>query len=98
MIYQVLARDNPPLPAFDERRWVEVAGYAGVPPESHLASIVNRWIELVQLLRGLPAAAWQRTGTHEVAGKITLEQIVAHIVGHAEEHIAQIDALLRIGS
>src|SRR5262245_7699508 len=30
-IYHVLIRDNPPLPAFDERRWAEVARYASLP-------------------------------------------------------------------
>ena len=93
-VYQLLARDNPPLPAFDERRWAEVAGYADAPADAHFARLVIRWYELIQLLRGLPDDAWQRTGDHETTGPITLEQIVAHLVGHAEEHIAQLDGLL----
>jgi hypothetical protein len=96
-VYQVLTRDNPPLPAFDERRWAEIAGYADVPPEAHVGRIVIRWFELVQLLRGLSSDAWQRSGEHEVAGDITLESIVTHLVGHAEEHISQIDAMLTSG-
>src|SRR5690242_11399826 len=27
-IYAILTRDNPPLPAYDERRWAEIADYA----------------------------------------------------------------------
>src|SRR6187551_3992279 len=61
-VYQLLARDHPPLPAFDERRCAEIAGYTDVPPEAHFARIAIRWFELVQLLRGLPDDAWQRTG------------------------------------
>jgi hypothetical protein len=93
-VYQILTRDNPPLPAFDERRWAEIAGYAEVPAEALFARIVIRWFELMQMLRHLPADAWQRTGVHEVSGALTLEQIVSHLVGHAEEHVAQIETLL----
>ena len=93
-VYQVLVRDNPPLPAFDERRWAEIAGYADAPADAHFARLVIRWYELIQLLRGLPDDAWHRTGDHETNGPITLEQIVNHLVGHAEEHIAQLDGLL----
>jgi len=93
-IYQLLTRDNPPLPAFDERRWAEIAGYGEVPAEAIFARIVIRWFELMQILRRLPADSWQRSGVHEVNGEITLEQIVNHLVGHAEEHLAQIESLL----
>lgn len=93
-VYQILVRDNPPLPAFDERRWAEIAGYAAMPVDAHFARIVIRRYELIQLLRSLTPEAWQRTGVHEERGAVTLEQIVAHIVGHAEEHQHQMEKLL----
>lgn len=93
-ITQMLVRDNPPLPAFDERAWAEVGAYAELSPDLLFARIAMPRYELIELLRRLPEAAWLRTGLHEIAGSITLQQVVAHLAGHEEEHLDQIERLL----
>lgn len=96
-IYHILIRDNPPLPAFDERRWAEVAGYAALAAGDLFARIAIPRYELIQTLRRLSPADWQRTGRHEEHGDIALHAIVAHVAGHDEEHLIQIARLLQAG-
>ena len=91
--YAVLARDNPPLPAYDERRWAVVAGYEVMDVRASLNVFGLRRAELVALLRRATAEDWQRTGEHEVRGPISLGQIVASLVEHEEEHCGQIEAM-----
>src|SRR5260370_36836855 len=50
--YMILARDNPPLPAFDERNWAEVAGYAHMDALDSLQTFSRRREELVTMLYG----------------------------------------------
>ena len=96
-IYQMLVRDDPPLPAFDERRWAEVAGYDALPVDVHFARMALRRYELLQLLRGLEPAAWARAGEHEEHGRVTIFALAAHIAGHEEEHLAQLEQVLGNG-
>jgi hypothetical protein len=92
-IYHVLIRDNPTLPAFDERRWAEVARYASLPIIESLEALRLIRNELVRTLRSIPEADWQRTGTHEVRGPMTVFDIAIYIANHDDEHIAQIEQL-----
>ena len=93
-IYQMLVRDDPPLPAFDDRRWADVMGYETVPMEAHFARMALRRYELLQLLRGLEPAAWARPGSHEEHGRITIFAVASHIAGHEEEHLSQLERAL----
>src|SRR4051794_15202097 len=44
--YMILTRDEPPLPAFDERAWSRVAGYLTLHPRASLDLYFRRRIEL----------------------------------------------------
>jgi hypothetical protein len=92
-IYAMLVRDNPPLPAYDDRRWAEVAGYERADFRTSLSAFTLRRAELVVLLRRLAPADWQRTGLHEAHGSITLLQVVTHLVEHEEEHCRQLETI-----
>ena len=91
--YAMLARENPPLPAFDDREWAAIAGYAAMDFHEALAGFAVRRAELVRLLRRVPPEGWQRPGTHEVAGTITPARLLVTLVAHEEEHCAQLEAL-----
>ena len=91
--YMILTRDNPPMPSFDERRWAEVAGYAQADFQASLETFRLRRAELVAMLRRAAPGDWERTGVHEERGPTTLLDIIEHIVGHEEEHCAQIESL-----
>ncbi len=96
-ILAILARDNPPLPAFDERRWQEVARYVALPMTQSLETLRLRRHELVRALRGLPAAAWMRIGLHEERGPLTVLEIARDIAAHDEEHCVQVERMARDG-
>jgi hypothetical protein len=90
-VYAMLVRDNSPLPAYDDRRWAEVAGYEQADFHASLAVFTLRRAELVALLRRITQADWQRTGLHEAHGLISVLQVVTHLVEHEEEHCAQLE-------
>jgi len=91
--YMILARDNPPLPAFDERAWAAVAGYARLEILDSLQACTSRREELVAALREVAPEGWARTGQHEARGPITLLDVLAGLMEHEEEHCAQIESL-----
>ncbi|HEY7831964.1 MAG TPA: DinB family protein [Ktedonobacterales bacterium] len=91
--YMVLTRENPPLAAYDERRWAEVAGYGQADVRASLAVYTARRAELVLALRRLAPGDWARAGIHEARGLVTLLELMRGLAEHEEEHAAQIEAL-----
>jgi hypothetical protein len=91
--YMILARDKPPLPAFDERVWAEVAGYPTLHPRASLDIYFRRRVELAHMLRSVASADFEREGTHETLGQITLQALLENLVSHEEEHVAQLEAI-----
>ncbi len=49
--------------------------------------------EIVSLLMGLSLRDWERSGTHDISGEISIADVVESIVDHDAEHIAQLQAL-----
>ena len=93
-LVQLLVRDEPPLPAFDERRWADVVGYDAFPPALLLARFAARRDELLHALRRCAAAAWERTGRHEEDGSLTLWTIASRLAAHEAEHLTHLTHLL----
>ena len=89
----ILVREEPTLPAFDDRRWGEVMGYAEADFQELLATFTFRRAELVRVLRRLAPGDWQRAGVHEARGRITLQETLRHLVEHEVEHCVQLEAL-----
>ncbi|MGH2498281.1 MAG: DinB family protein, partial [Ktedonobacteraceae bacterium] len=85
-VYALLTRDNPTLPAYDERRWAEVARYAQADFRSSLALYALHRAELVNMLRHTNLDNWQCVGLHEARGPVSLLDIVTSLVEHEEEH------------
>jgi DinB superfamily len=89
-VMAILARDNPPLPAYDETVWMEVGRYAFVSVPEALEIMRLKRRELVRVLKSIPPEAWNRTGIHEVRGPLSVMEIVRGIAQHEDEHIEQI--------
>jgi hypothetical protein len=90
-IMMVLVRDNPPLAAFDDRKWPEVARYTHLPLIDSLELMRLRRKELVGTLSAIALEDWERVGTHEIRGQQSVLDIATHIADHDDEHIAQIE-------
>ena len=78
----------------DNPRLTEKLRYADADPVAVAREFRRRREELVNLLRALPATAWQRTGMHPKRGEMTIEQVAEFIAGHDDHHIAQVEGLL----
>ncbi len=92
--YAILARDNPPLTPYDERRWGQIVGYAQADFRTSLELFTLRRAELVNMLRQIASTDWERSGMHETRGRLLLFDVITGLVEHEEEHCAQIEALL----
>jgi hypothetical protein len=92
-IYMVLVRDRPPLPAYDDRRWAQIAGYAGLEFGQSLALFTLRRVEVVAMLRRVSPEDWARSGVHEEQGTTSLLELVGKLVEHEEEHGGQLEAI-----
>ncbi len=91
-IFHVLVRENTPLLAYDDGVWTQVARYAMLPITESLETMRHKRKELVHMLKGISPQDWQRTGTHEVRGPMSVFELASYVADHDEEHIAQIEA------
>jgi predicted metallo-beta-lactamase superfamily hydrolase len=91
-IKRVIAEDNPTLLAFDETRWAAALHYAEQSAEDavNLVELTRRQLAIV--LRKLPDSAFQRSGTHNQAGKKTLADLIQTAADHLEHHVKFIHA------
>jgi len=91
---QMIEHDGVTLPGFDQDLWARLGDY-----ESWTASEA---LEMFGLLREanlrmfakLTTEEWQRHGIHAERGRITVEDLARHMVGHDTKHIEQIRRLL----
>ncbi len=91
-VSMILVRDQPPLAAYDERRWAEVAGYTQAGFQTSLQAFTLRRAELVSMLHSIASEEWRRVGEHEARGPVSLLDVITTLVEHEEEHCAQLEA------
>lgn len=93
-ITKLLEEDGPYLPGYDDSLWSIERDYRGQDPKETYESFQSLRARTVELLRSLPASAWERAGEHGYFGEITLQWLANHIVDHDQEHLQQVrDAL-----
>jgi hypothetical protein len=97
---RLLTEDAPFIPAFDEEVYRERLEYASRPIEPALDAIRAAHVTTAELLDGLTADDWTRTGTHSEEGPYSLERWLAFHAAHTHEHAAQIRQLrlARVGA
>ena len=84
---RIIAMENPALPGFDENKYAAELHYAD--QEANVACDVfekNRQL-MLSVLRKLPDAAFERTGTHSERGKQTLTDVLRYAVDHLQHHL-----------
>ena len=93
---RILEEDTPSLPDLDGDTLALERGYQ----ELKLGEVVRDWkrarAESIKLLRRVKGAQWQRVGTHETDGPLTMEELLhRHAVGNDRAHLNQIQAIKR---
>jgi len=91
-VRQLIAEENPKLEAWDENAWAANLDYARRKPSQSLETFRRIRGENYELLKDLPAAAFDRAGQHSQRGQITLRQLLQLMAEHAENHAAQLRA------
>src|SRR5262245_24580544 len=89
----VLANENPPLPPMDQNAWACHLDYARRKPKQSLESFRRMRAENYELLKDLPAAAFDRTGNHAENGCMTLLQLLEGYAQHVESHARQLQEI-----
>src|SRR6186713_1617671 len=80
---RILAEDNPTLPDIDGDLIALLDNYRGMK----LSELMKDWLGLrkenLKLLKSVKGARWERVGTHETAGPLSMEtQLRRHVVGN----------------
>ncbi|HSR47771.1 MAG TPA: DinB family protein [Anaerolineales bacterium] len=87
---RILNEARPPLDDFDEAAWMA----EHYDSTEDLSSIVDTWAGfrqgIAELLKDLPADAWNRTGLQPYWGERTLQWWLERAVTHAEDHWSQL--------
>jgi hypothetical protein len=91
---QFVEEDHPHIVGYDDSLWPIERDYRGQDPVEVFEEFRQLREEHVDLLRGLPAEGWSRTGQHSLYGDITLQWMENHVCDHDHEHLTQIRDVL----
>src|SRR5688572_27642458 len=89
---RMIAEDNPPLIGYDENRYVANLFYNEQDAEQATKIVDLSRKNFAAALRKLPKSAWDRKGTHNERGPITVGGYLKDVVDHLEHHIKFIHA------
>lgn len=81
---------NPFLPGYDQEAWARERNYAAQDLQDALAAFIRLREEHVNDLSALSPQDWERPGTHEEQGGITIFAHTLHMVAHDSQHAAQL--------
>ena len=93
---RIMAEDNPSLPDVDGDRCALERDYRSLK----LGEVLRDWARLrkecLKLLKKVKGDEWQRIGTHETGGPLSMEAFLRrHAIGNDEAHLGQIEAIKR---
>jgi hypothetical protein len=91
---RILAEDNPALPDLDGDALAILNDYRSLK----LSEVLRDWLkarkECLRLLKSVKGSRWERMGTHQTAGPLSLEDLLRrHAMGNDEAHLGQIEAI-----
>ena len=91
---QMVEHSGIALAGFDQDLWSKLGNYAAREPRDSLALYHLLREANLLFLRTLTPEQWECFGMHAERGRITVRDLVTHMVGHDANHIAQIQQLL----
>jgi uncharacterized damage-inducible protein DinB len=91
---RILAEDNPTLPDLDG----DVIAIRDDYRSMKLPELLRDWLgarkECLRLLKSVKGARWERMGTHETAGPLSMDALLRrHAMGNDEAHLGQIEGI-----
>ena len=84
---RVIAMDSPALIAYDESAFARALGYDRADVQAACEVFRLNRLLTAAILRDLPDAAFARTGEHNEAGRLTLEDLLRTYVEHLDHHM-----------
>ncbi len=90
---QVIAEDNPTMPAIEQDAWADKLDYSTRKISHALETLRRMRSENYDLLKSLPEETFARTGTHSKRGVISLLDMVRFFAEHVENHARQMQAV-----
>jgi hypothetical protein len=92
---QILSTDGIALQAFDQDSWAAAFDYAHRDPKLSLAHFRALREANVALLKAAPQKAWENHGMHAERGKETIAHMARMAAGHDQNHLGQIENILK---
>ena len=89
----VIAEDTPAIAAVDQNAWTRNLDYSRRKPKHSLETFRRIRAENYDLLKDLPASAFERAGDHAEDGRLTLLQLLEGYAEHAELHARQLQEI-----
>ncbi len=84
---RAIAQPNTLMMAYDESRYVTELAYDRRSPSEELALIRATRMQMLRILRALPADAWTRAAVHSERGLNTVKDLAQTAVGHTKHHL-----------
>lgn len=84
---RMIAEDNPTLIGYDENKFVANLFYDDQPADDAAAIVAQSRKLFARVLRKLPPAAFERAGTHNERGRITVGSYLKAVVEHLDHHV-----------
>ena len=84
---RIIAEDNPTLIGFDESAFAKNLFYNHLDPHAAVDIFSRNRLMMGAILEKLPETAFQRIGTHNQRGKITLGAMLVAGSDHLEHHL-----------
>ena len=87
---RIVAEENPPIEGYDQNAWAEKLDYSKRKYSNSLETFRRIRGENYELLKDLPAEAYERTCQHSQRGTMSLLDLLRIYAVHAEKHSLQI--------
>jgi uncharacterized damage-inducible protein DinB len=88
-----LTEDDPPIKAYDEKAWAELADIRATPVDLSLALLEALHARWMVFLRVLTEADCARTIQHPENGSMSVDDLLANYAWHGRHHTAHITSL-----
>jgi hypothetical protein len=91
---QMVEHSGIELAGFNQDLWAKIGNYGRRAPRESLELFKLLRSVNLEFLNGLSAEQWSCFGIHAERGRITVEDLAAHMAGHDANHVEQIRRIL----